>query len=405
MGLTIITHRLTNRLHSANLSSYSLTHWAQRMDFSLSEEQRLLQESVVKFIQNDYLFEHRTKLIESDLGFSRDNWQLFAEQGWLAMFFSEADGGFDADMSYLMVMMEEFGKGLVVEPYVASIVLAGGLLRQLGNEQQKSAYVSGLIDGSKQAAFAYAEPQARFNLADLVTTASKQGGGWVLNGYKAVVMNGPAADFLIVSARTSGNQRDQEGVSLFLVDTGADGLSTRDYPTIDGMRASEVTLDNVQVSSNALLGAEGSASPAIETTIDEGILAIGAEAVGAMEMLYKATVEYCQTRVQFGQPIGRFQVLQHRMVDMFIEHEQAKSLMYMACIRLAEGGNAGSKAISAFKTQIGKSGRFVGQSAVQLHGGMGMTEELNVGHYFKRLTAIENLFGNADYHLKRFGSL
>ena len=375
------------------------------MDFSLSEEQKLLHESVVKFIQNDYLFEQRTKLVQSDLGFSRDNWQFFAEQGWLAMFFAEDDGGFDADIPYLMVMMEEFGKGLVVEPYVATIVLTGGLLRRLGNAQQKSTYVSDLIDGSKQAAFAYAEPQARFNLADLVTTAKKQGDGWTLSGHKAVVMNGPAADFLIVSARTSGNQRDQDGVSLFLVDKGARGLSTRDYPTIDGMRAAEVTLANVQVGNAALLGPEGGASSAIEAVIDEGTLAIGAEAVGAMEMLYKATVEYCQTRVQFGQPIGRFQVLQHRMVDMFIEYEQAKSLMYMACIRLAKGGNAGAKAISAFKTQVGKSGRFIGQGAVQLHGGMGMTEELNVGHYFKRLTAIENIFGNVDYHLKRFGSL
>lgn len=375
------------------------------MDFSLSEEQRLLQDSIAKFIQNNYEFEQRNKLVESDFGFSKENWSLFADQGWLAMFFSEEEGGFDAPPSYLMVIMEQFGKGLVLEPYLATVVLAGGLLKKLGNSEQKAEYMAGIGSGTKQAAFAYAEAQGRFNLCDLTTTATKQGDHWVINGHKAVVLNGPAADFFIVSARTNGSQRSKAGISLFLVDRNADGVGMRDYPTIDGMRASEVTFKDVRLTGAALLGPENQAYPAIEEVTDMAILGLCSEAVGGMEVLYKDTVEYCKTRVQFGQPIGSFQVLQHRMVDMFIEHEQAKSLMYMASIRMEEGhGNESLKAISAFKSYADKAGRFVGQSAVQLHGGMGVTEELRVGHYFKRITAIENLLGNRDYHLRRYAA-
>ena len=225
-----------------------------------------------------------------------------------------------------------------------------------------------------------------------------------MNGHKSVVLNGPAADFFVVTARTSGGQRDQEGVSLFVVPADAEGVSRRDYPTVDAFRASEVSFDNVRLAADALLGPQDQGYPIIEQVIDEGILAVGSEAVGCMEVLYKATVEYCKTREQFGQPIGKFQVLQHRMVDMFMEHEQSKSLMYMAAMRMDEGyDDEARKAVSAFKVQVGKSGRFVAQGAVQLHGGMGMTDELNVGHYFKRLTMIDTLFGNVDFHLKRFG--
>lgn len=376
------------------------------MDFSFNEEQSLLEDSVARFIQNDYAFEDRQKAIRGEDGFNRGNWQTFAELGWLGVPFSEADGGFDGGAVESMLLLEQFGRGLVVEPYLATVVLAGGALKHGGSTEQKSQYLPGIIDGSKQAAFAYAEPQGRFNLADLTTTAARDGEGYVLTGYKAVVLNGPAADLFIVSARTSGEQRDESGVSLFIVPGDAEGLSRRDYPTVDGLRASEVTLDAVSVPADALIGDEGGAYPIIEQVIDDGILAVGAEAVGCMEVLYKDTVEYCKTREQFGQPIGKFQVLQHRMVDMFMEHEQSKSLMYMAAMRMDEGyGAEAQKAVSAFKVQVGKSGRFVGQNAVQLHGGMGMTDELNIGHYFKRLTIIDTLFGNVDFHLKRFGRL
>jgi pimeloyl-CoA dehydrogenase small subunit len=376
------------------------------MDFSLSEEQTLLQDSVQRFIQNDYAFAARQKTIKSEDGFSRAHWKTFAELGWLGVPFPEADGGFGGGAIESMIMQEQFGKGLVVEPYVPSVVLAGGALRIAGDAPQKQKYLAPIIDGSKQAALAYAEPQGRFNLADLHTTAKGDGDGWVLSGHKAVVLNGPAADFLVVSARTAGGVRDLSGVSLFIVDADAPGISRRDYPTVDGLRASEITFENVKLGADALLGGAGEGYAVLEQVIDEGIMAVGSEAVGAMEVLYKTTVEYCKTREQFGQPIGKFQVLQHRMVDMFMEHEQAKSLMFMAAMRMDEGyGPEARKAISAFKVQVGKSGRFVGQNAIQLHGGMGMTDELAVGHYFKRLTTIDTLFGNVDFHLKRFGAL
>ena len=376
------------------------------MDFSFTEEQTLLEESVAKYFQNDYDFESRQQLVKSEDGFSKDNWSTFAELGWLGVPFAEEDGGFGGGAIESMLMAENFGKGLMVEPYLATVVLAGGAIKHGGNAEQKAKYLPGIIDGSTQAALAYAEPQGRFNLADLTTTASKDGDGYELNGYKAVVLNGPAADLLVVSARTGGEQRDSSGVSVFVVDANAEGVGRRDYPTVDGMRASEVTLEGVKVGADALLGEEGQGLAIVERAIDDGIMAVGSEAVGCMEVLYKDTVEYCKTREQFGQPIGKFQVLQHRMVDMFMEHEQSKSLMYMAAMRMDEGyGPEAQKAVSAFKVQVGKSGRFVGQNAVQLHGGMGMTDELNIGHYFKRLTIIDTLFGNVDYHLKRFGSL
>jgi len=376
------------------------------MDFSFTEEQTLLQDSVQRFIQNDYGFEQRQKLVRSEDGFSREHWRTFAELGWLGVPFPEDAGGFGGGPVESMIMFEEFGKGLVVEPFLASVVLAGGALKLAGSADQQAEYLAGVIDGSRQGALAFVEPQARFNLADVTTRAEQRGDGYAITGAKAVVLNGPAADFLVVPARTGGDQRDAEGITLFLVPADAKGIDRRDYPTVDAFRASELVFDGVEVGAEAVLGEVGGGLPVLEQVIDEGILAVGSEAVGCMEVLYKTTVEYCKTREQFGQPIGKFQVLQHRMVDMFMEHEQAKSLMVMAAMRLEEGyGPTAQKAVSAFKVQVGKSGRFVGQNAVQLHGGMGMTEELAVGHYFKRLTTIDTLFGNVDHHLKRFGSL
>ena len=376
------------------------------MDFSFTEEQNLLQESVSRFMQNDYGFDARQKSASSEEGFSTANWQTFAELGWLGVPFSEADGGFGGGAIETMLMSEEFGRGLVIEPFLATVILAGGALKHGGSEAQKNQYLPSIIDGSKHAALAFVEPQARFNIADITTTATADGDGYTLNGYKAVVLNGPQADILVVSARTSGGQRDEDGVSLFVMEATAAGISRRDYPTVDAFRASEVTLENVKVGADSLVGEAGKGLAILQQAIDDGVLAVGAEAVGCMEVLYKDTVEYCKQREQFGQPIGKFQVLQHRMVDMFMEHEQSKSLMFMAAMRMAEGyGTEAQKAVSAFKVQVGKSGKFVGQSAVQLHGGMGMTEELNIGHYFKRLTIIDTLFGNVDFHLQRFGAL
>jgi alkylation response protein AidB-like acyl-CoA dehydrogenase len=376
------------------------------MDFSFSEEQGLLQDSIQRYIQNSYTFDARQKILKSEEGFSRENWATFAELGWLALPFAEESGGFGGTAVETMIMMEEFGKGLVVEPYVSTVIMAGSVIEAGGTTEHIEGALTEIMAGTKFASLAYVEPQARFNLADVTTTAKVEGDGYVINGFKGVVLGGPSADVLVVPARTSGDQKDESGITLFLIEASADGISKRDYPTIDGMQASEINLDKVSVPASAVLGEVDKGLALLELGINNGILAVGAEAVGAMEVLYKTTVEYCKTREQFGQPIGKFQVLQHRMVDMFMEHEQAKSLLYMAALRMSEDDEVEAlKAVSALKVQIGKGGRFVGQNAIQLHGGMGMTDELNVGHYFKRLTAIETLFGNVDHHLKKYSQV
>ena len=376
------------------------------MDFSFSEEQRLLQDSILRFIEKDYTFDERQKLLKTDEGFSRENWGTFAELGWLGLPFSEDAGGFGGGPIETMILMEEFGKGLVVEPYLSTVLLAGKLIELGGSSAQIESLLSEIIAGEKLGSFAFVEPQARFNLADVVTIAEKNADGYRLNGFKGVVLGGPSADFFIVPARTAGAQRDTDGITLFIVDANTEGVSRRDYATVDGLRASEVTLTEVSVGADCVVGDEGKGYALIEQVIDFAIVAVGAEAVGAMEVLYKTTVEYCKTREQFNQPIGKFQVLQHRMVDMFVEHEQTKSLLYMAAMRLDEEyGVLARKAVSGLKVQVGKGGRFVGQGAVQLHGAMGMTDELNVGHYFKRLTTIDTLFGNVDYHLKKYSQV
>jgi alkylation response protein AidB-like acyl-CoA dehydrogenase len=300
-----------------------------------------------------------------------------------------------------MIVAEEFGKGLVVEPYIQTVVTCGGFLRR-ASEAQRQEHLPSLISGDEIWAFAYAEPQGRFNLADIKVSASKNGDDYTLNGEKCVVSAAPWAQKLIVSARSSGDQSDKEGISLFIVDKASDGVSTRDYKTVDGSMASEVSFENVKLSSSSLIGKEGNAYSLIELVADETIAALCAEAIGAMSVLNETTVEYCKTRKQFGQPIGKFQVLQHRMVDMFMQYEQSVSMTYMVNLKLEEEDLERSKAASGAKVQICNAAKFIGQSAVQLHGGMGMTDELNVGHYFKRLSMIETQLGNADHHLKKY---
>jgi len=375
------------------------------MDFSFTEEQTLLRNSVQKFVQNDYTFEARRAIAKSDAGWKRENWKTFAELGLLGAPFAEEYGGLGGGPVETMIIMEEFGRGLVIEPYLGTVVLAGGFLSYGGTAEQKKKLIPEIIEGKRVFAFAFAEPQGRYNLADLTVSAKKSGSGYTLSGHKAVVVGAPWADMLVVTARTGGGQRDEKGVSVFLVDKKTKGVSTRDYPTVDGLRASEVTFENVALGADALVGAEGAGLPLIERVVDEGIAALSAEAIGAMKVLNDTTVEYCKTRKQFGVPIGKFQVLQHRMVDMFMNYEQSVSITYMVTLRLAESDTERKKAASAAKVQIGKAGRFIGQNAVQLHGGMGMTDELNVGHYFKRLTMIDTMFGNVDHHLKRYASL
>jgi alkylation response protein AidB-like acyl-CoA dehydrogenase len=292
------------------------------MDFSFTEEQNLLRDSIGRFVQNDYAFEVRRKLAAAEPGFSTAHWQTFAELGWLGVLFGESDGGYGGTAVDSIILFEQFGRALLLEPVLPTAVLAGGAVKHAGTPDQKARLLAPMIEGKTQAALAYAEPQARFNLADLATTARRDGAGYVLDGYKCIVANGPAADWFVVSARTSGDQRDREGVSLFVVDAATKGVSKRNYPTVDGLRASELTLEGVRVDGDALLGDEGAGGAILEQAIDDGTLAVGAEAVGCMEVLYKDTVEYCKAREQFGQPIGKFQVLQHRMVDMFMEYER-----------------------------------------------------------------------------------
>ena len=372
------------------------------MNFDLSEEQQMLVDSIGKFLKNDYPFETRRKLANSELGFSAQNWKTFAELGWLSVPFSADNGGFGGTTVDMMLMHEQFGTALVTEPVIPTLILGGRLIELLGNNAQKEALLSAVIQGELQLALAYNERIARNNPAIVGCTARRDGDSYVLNGEKIVVLNGNAASQILVTARLSGDVASTSGISVFLVDANAAGVQRKSYQTVDGLHAADLQLNNVKVPAANLLGTESAAFDAIETVLDEATLALCAEAVGAMEVLYKTTVDYSRTRKQFGMPIGKFQALQFRMVDMFMAHEQSKSMIYMAALRAQEGGDAARKAVSAVKVQIGKSGRKIGQEAVQLHGGMGMTDELNVGYYFKRLTAIDALFGNVDFHLARY---
>lgn len=374
------------------------------MDFALSEEQQLLKDSVERFVREEYEFEKRRRLAKSEEGFSRANWKQIAELGWLGAGLPEEFGGIGGGAVERMIVMEQIGRGLVLEPYFATVVLGGGLLLEAGSEEQKRILLPKLAAGELMLAFAHAERQARFDLQDVATKAEKSGKGWRLSGEKAVVLHAAAADKLIVSARVAGERRDRDGIGLFVVDKGARGLTRRDYPTVDGLRASEVALDGVEA--EATLGGPGQGLPVVERVVEQAVAALCAEAVGAMQVLHDDTNEYLKTRVQFGRPIGQFQVLQHRMVDMFMEVEQSRSMMLLATLKLDEqDARERARAASAAKVQIGRSGRFVGQQSIQLHGGMGMTEELRVGHYFKRLAMIDLSFGDVDWHLKRFAAL
>ena len=375
------------------------------MDFTFNEEQTLIQRQVEQFIQRDYDWESRQSLILTDSGYSLDNWNTFAELGWLGISLSDDSGGFGGSSIDTMILMEEFGKGLVLEPFLETEVMCAELIDKAGTLEQKKDVLTDVVEGKIQLAIAYAEPQSRFNLADVMTEAKLESDNFILNGFKSVVMNGPNANKFIISARTSGGQRDESGISLFLVDAEVSGLSSRDYQTVDNRRASELTLESVVIPRSCLIGELDEGFMVLDAAIDRSILAISAEAVGAMEVLYKTTVEYTKTREQFGTPIGKFQVLQHRMVDMFMEYEQCKSLLYMATMKHDEDSADAKKAISGLKYQVGNASKFIGQQSVQLHGGMGVTDELNVGHYFKRLTTIGTIFGNSDYHLKKYTSL
>jgi pimeloyl-CoA dehydrogenase small subunit len=370
------------------------------MDFEFTEEQRLLKDSVERLLSDRYDFERRKGYMKELHGFGRALWRQYAELGLIGLPFDEQHGGSGGGPVETMIVAEAFGRALALEPYLATVVLAGGLLRHAGSPQQRDAILPKVAEGGMLLAFAHAERQARYDLADVATTAKRDGAGYVIDGQKSLVLNGDTADKLIVSARVAGNRRDRDGLALFVIDASAPGVTRREYQTIDGLRAADVTLADVKAGPEAVLGEAGKAFPVIERVADEAIAALCAEAVGAMAAMHELTLEYLRTRKQFGVPIGSFQVLQHRAVDMFVALEQARSMAMLATMMTAEpDARERRKAISAAKVQIGRSGRIVGQGAIQLHGGIGMTMEYKVGHYFKRVTAIDTTFGDADHHL------
>jgi len=372
------------------------------MDFDLTEEQRLLRDSVDRLLADNYTFEKRRGYLAEAEGWSRSLWSQYAELGLLGLPFAEQHGGFGGGGVETMLVMEAFGRTLALEPYLATIVLAGTALRLAGNDAQQSALLSQIAAGEKLLAFAHGERQARDDLPDVLTKATRKGEGWVIDGAKSVVLHGDSADTLIVSARTSGERNDTGGITLFLVDGNANGVARRSYTLRDGTRAAEITLSGVELAADAVLGEVGGAFPVIERVVEAGIAAMAAEAVGAMETMQAMTLEYLKTRQQFGQPIGRNQALQHRATEMFVALEQGRSLAMLAAMTIDEPDPAErARNLSMVKAGIGQAARFVSQNAVQLHGGIGMTEEYAVGHYFRRVMVIEHTFGDTAHHLSR----
>ena len=372
------------------------------MDFDLSEEQRLLRESVERLLADHYGFDKRRSFLAEPEGWSRGLWAQYAELGLLGLPFPEDYGGFGGGPIEVMLVMEALGRVLALEPYLATVVLGGTALRLAGNEEQKSAILPQVAEGDMFVAFAHGERQARYDLSDVLTTAKPKGRGWVLDGAKSVVLHGDSAQRLVVSARTAGERDDRDGITLFIVDAGANGVARRGYPMRDGTRAAEISLSGVELGEEDLLGEVGAGFPVIERVVEAGIAATAAEAVGAMEAMQAMTLEYLKTRTQFGRPIGHTQALQHRATEMLMELERGRSMAMLAAM-MVEEPNAAERAhnIAMAKVGVGQASKFVSQNAIQLHGGIGMTEEYAVGHYFRRCMVIEHTFGDTAHHLSR----
>jgi alkylation response protein AidB-like acyl-CoA dehydrogenase len=375
------------------------------MDFNYTETQDMLRETLARYLADNYDFDSRNKMMARPEGRDPGIWQALAtELGILGAPFAEAHGGLGGGALENQIMMEQFGEVIAIEPYLQTVVIGGGALKAVGGAIA-DAVIPQIIEGKVIIAFAYAEPQGRYDLANLRVSAKKDGAGYILNGHKGVVYAAPWATHLLVTARTGGSQREAEGVSLFLIDARLPGIVRRDYPTVDGFMASEVYFENVAIPADALLGGEGAGLPIIEQIVDEATVAVCAEACGVTRKLHAGTLDYARQRNQFGQPIARFQVLQHRMVDMFMEVEQAVSMTTMATLKLDLPANERKAAVSSCKAKVARACKFVGQNAIQTHGGIGITNELAIGHFFKRATMIEGQFGSADHHYERFEHL
>ena len=372
------------------------------MDFDLSSEQQLLSDNVARLMRDRYGFEARKAHQSSPTGFSDALWREYADMGLLGAPFSEEDGGYGGGAVETMIVMQEFGKALALEPYLQTVVLCGALIKHGADAEKRAELVGRIASGDLRLSFAHAEKQSGFDLSDVATSAREDGRAFMLNGEKGLVGQGDSADKLIVSARVAGARRDRDGVALFLVGADAPGVTRRGYPTQDGQRAAEISLADVRVEPQDVLGHPGDAMPVIERAVDEAIAALSAEAVGAMGEALAMTVEYMKTRKQFGVTIGSFQALQHRASEMVVALEQARSMMYLATMSVGEeDAGARAKAMSAAKVQIGRSAKFIGQQAVQLHGGIAMTYEYKVGHLLKRLTMIDATYGDADRHVRK----
>src|SRR5215471_3452923 len=375
------------------------------MDFELSDEQRLLRDSVARLLADHYGFDKRRGYLAEPEGWSRALWAQYAELGLLGVPFAEDHGGFGGGPIEVMIVMEAFRRVLALEPYLASVVLGGAALRLAGSEAQKTALLPQVAGGDLILAFAHGERQARYDLSDVLTTAKPKGSGWVLDGAKSVVLHGDSAQRLVVSARTSGERDDPNGISLFIVDKTANGVARRSYPMRDDTRAAEISLSDVEVSGGDVLGEIGAAFPVIEQVVEAGIAATAAEAVGAMEAVQAMTLEYLKTRQQFGRPIGDNQALQHRATEMLMELERGRSMAMLAAMMVDEPDAAErTRNIAMAKVGVGQASKFVSQNAVQLHGGIGMTEELAIGHYFRRCMVIERLFGDTAHYLAKLAA-
>jgi alkylation response protein AidB-like acyl-CoA dehydrogenase len=375
------------------------------MDFSLSSEQQLLEDTVMRLVREHWSYPRRTVKSRDAKGFSTDTWALMADLGLLGVPLRSEYGGMDGGGTELMILHKAFGRGLAPEPYLATVVLGAGLVQQLGTAEQCGPILPEVIAGRRYLALACHEPASRYEATWVETRAMRDGTSYRLRGRKAVVLNGDTADQLIVIARTSGEKHERAGLSAFLVSPGQTGVTIRGYPTIDGRRAAEVRLDDVRVAAEARLGAEGQAADALEHVLAAASAALCAEAVGAMEVAWELTLDYLKTRRQFGVPIGRFQVLQHRIVDMRIALEKATSMAILAASSLQASAKERDQRIAAARALIGRSGRFVAEQAIQLHGGIGMTDEAPISHYAKRIVMIDHWFGDADHFIDRFIAL
>jgi alkylation response protein AidB-like acyl-CoA dehydrogenase len=373
------------------------------VNFNLSEEQGQIRDGIARFVAENYAYDQRNAVVAMQHGFSAQHWRQFAELGWLSIPFGEEHGGFGGGPVDTMVIMQEFGRGLVAEPYLATVLLFGGLLQAAASEALRDDYVPRIIAGELQGAFAYLERQSRYVMTDIVTRARQQGEQWVLSGEKTVVLNGGAAQKLIVAARTSGAQADTAGITLLLVDTANPGVQRTVYRMTDGQEAANIIFNNVVA--EAVIGTVGEGFAVMAPVVDAARLAVCANALGAMEALNTRTLDYCKTREQFGVAISSFQALQHRMVDTFAACENVRSLLYRAVCAAQENSPDALRSLLALKVMTGRAGRLIGGEAIQLHGGMGVTDELPVGSYVKRLMIINSLFGDADYHQQLFSEL